>query len=117
MERVVFVYTTFPSLVEAERVGATLVEQRLAACVNILPGMVSHYCWQGRVERGEEVVVIFKTRASLVEPLRLAFKERHSYEMPAFVVLPAEGGDAAYLAWIRNETAAAAGPLGGEGTG
>ena len=65
MERAVFVYTTYPSLVEAERAGRALVERRLRACVNILPGMISHYWWQGAIERGEEVVMIIKTRASL----------------------------------------------------
>ena len=64
-ERAVFVYTTYPSLVEAERAGRALVEKRLCACVNILPGMVSHYWWNGAIERGEEVVMIIKTRALL----------------------------------------------------
>ena len=55
MERAVFVYTTYPSIVEAERAGRALVERRLCACVNILPGMISYYWWEGAVERGEEV--------------------------------------------------------------
>ena len=67
MDRVVFVYTTWPSTVEAERVGRTLVERRLAACVNILPGMISHYRWEGKLERGEEAVMLIKTRASLAD--------------------------------------------------
>ena len=65
MERAVFVYTTYPSIVEAEQAGRTLVERRLAACVNILPNMVSLYWWEGKIERGEEAVMIVKTRASL----------------------------------------------------
>ena len=69
-ERAVFVYTTYPSLVEAEKAGRALVEQRLCACVNILPGMVSHYWWNGALERSEEVVMIIKTRASYSEPCR-----------------------------------------------
>ena len=67
MERAVFVYTTYPSIVEAERAGRALVERRLCACVNILPGMVSFYWWQGKIERGDEVVMIIKTRATLAE--------------------------------------------------
>ena len=67
MERAVFVYTTYPSIVEAEQAGRALVERRLCACVNILPGMVSLYWWQGAIERGDEVVMIIKTRASLTE--------------------------------------------------
>jgi periplasmic divalent cation tolerance protein len=103
MERAVFVYTTWPSLVEAERAGRRLVERRLAACVNILPGMVSHYWWDGKVERGEEVVMILKTRAALAEAVRAAVKEAHPYATPAIVILPVEGGDADYLGWIANE--------------
>ena len=67
MERAVLVYTTWPSIVEAEAAGRKIVEKRLAACVNILPGMISHYWWQGKIERAEEVVMIVKTRASLAE--------------------------------------------------
>ena len=65
MERAVLVYTTYPSVVEAEQAGRTLVERRLCACVNILPGMISLYWWQGKIDRGDEVVMIIKTRAGL----------------------------------------------------
>src|SRR5262249_59834115 len=87
MERAVFVYTTYPSIVEAEKAGRALVEKSLAACVNILPGMISLYRWQGAVERGEEAVMIIKTRASLAETVRAAVKEMHSYSMPAILVI------------------------------
>jgi periplasmic divalent cation tolerance protein len=100
MERAVLVYTTYPSVVEAERAGRAIVERRLAACVNILPGMVSHYWWQGALERGEEAVMIFKTRASLAEKVRAAVKASHSYTTPSILVLPVEGGDPDYLRWI-----------------
>ena len=103
-ERAVFVYTTFPSLVEAERTGRAILERRLAACVNILPGMISHYWWQGAIERGEEVVMIVKTRATLSEAVRAAVKEMHAYTTPAILVLPIEGGDPAYLGWLMAET-------------
>jgi periplasmic divalent cation tolerance protein len=107
MERVVFVYTTYPSLVEAERAGRALVERRLAACVNILPGMVSYYWWDGAVERGEEVTMLIKTRASLAENVRAAVKQMHSYATPAILVVPIETVDPDYHAWIVAETAAA----------
>jgi len=105
MERAVFVYTTYPSIVEAERAGQTLVERRLCACVNILPGMVSLYWWQGKVDRGDEVVMIIKTRAGLSEQVRAAVKEMHSYTTPAILVLPIESVDPDYHAWIVAETA------------
>jgi periplasmic divalent cation tolerance protein len=104
MERAVFVYTTYPSIVEAERAGRLLVERRLCACVNILPGMVSYYWWQGAVERGDEVVMIIKTRAGLTEAVRSAVKETHSYTTPAVLVIPIESVDADYHAWIVKET-------------
>ncbi len=103
-QRAVFVYTTYPSVVEAERAGRTLVERRLCACVNILPGMVSLYWWQGAIERGEEVVMIIKTRAALAEAVRAAVKEMHSYTTPAILVLPIEAVDPDYHAWIVAET-------------
>jgi periplasmic divalent cation tolerance protein len=104
MERAVFVYTTYPSIVEAERAGRSLVERRLCACVNILPGMVSLYWWQGAVERGDEVVMIIKTRASLAEAVRAAVKQMHSYTTPAILVVPIESVDPDYHAWIVKET-------------
>jgi periplasmic divalent cation tolerance protein len=103
LERAVFVYTTYPSVVEAEQAGRALVEQRLCACVNILPGMVSLYWWRGKIDRGEEVVMIIKTRASLAEPVRAAVKQMHSYSTPAILVLPVENVDPEYHAWIVAE--------------
>ena len=97
MERAVLVYTTYPSVVEAERAGRLIVERRLAASVNILPGMISHYWWQGALERGEEAVMIFKTRASLAEKVSAAVKASHSYTTPSILVLPIESGDAEQL--------------------
>ena len=103
-ERVVFVYTTHPSVVEAERIGRELVERRLCACVNILPGMVSLYWWQGAIERGEEAVMIVKTRATLAERVRVAVRELHSYTTPAILVLPIESVDPDYRKWLLTET-------------
>src|SRR5688572_32010688 len=100
MERAVFVYTTWPSIVEAEEAGRSLVERRLAACVNILPGMVSLYWWEGKIERGEEVVMIVKTRASLAPQVEAAVKELHSYTTPAILVMPLESVEKTYLGWL-----------------
>jgi periplasmic divalent cation tolerance protein len=103
MERAVLVYTTWPSIVEAERAGREIIEKRLAACVNILPGMISHYWWEGKIERAEEVVMIVKTRAALAENVREAVKALHSYTTPAIMVLPVESADADYYRWILEE--------------
>ncbi len=104
MESAVLVYTTWPSPADAEAAGRRIVERRLAACVNILPGMVSHYWWQGQIERAEETVMLVKTRASLADAVGAAVKELHSYTTPCVMVLPVESAEAAYQRWIVAET-------------
>ena len=103
-DRAVFVYTTYPSIVEAEEAGRALVGERLCACVNILPGMVSYYWWNGAVERGEEAVMIVKTRASLASAVETAVKAMHSYTTPAILVMPIEAVEQSYFRWILAET-------------
>jgi periplasmic divalent cation tolerance protein len=85
---------------DAERVARALVERRLAACVNVVPGLVSVYRWQGRVEREEERLLVIKTSAERVDALRAALVELHPYELPELVVLGVVSGHAPYLAWI-----------------
>ena len=101
---VVLVYATFPTLDIAEAVGGHLVEARLAACVNIIPGMVSIYVWKGARQRDGEVVMIAKTRAALGDAVMAAIKARHPYEIPALLVLPVASGSAAFLGWIGEMT-------------
>jgi periplasmic divalent cation tolerance protein len=107
-DRIIFVYTTYPSVAEAEGAGRALVERRLAACVNILPGMISHYRWEGAIERGDETVMIIKTRAVLFDAVRAAVKSTHSYKTPAILVVPVEDIDPSYRAWLLAETDASA---------
>ncbi len=104
MDDPVLVYTTWPDAAAAERAGATLVASRIAACVNILPGMISIYAWEGAVERGQEAVMIVKTRSRLKERVMAALRDAHPYETPAILALPVIAVDAAYGAWIAAET-------------
>jgi len=101
---VIFVYITMGSLDEARRIGHTLVEERLAACVNLIGSMASIYRWQDAVEEALEVVMIAKTRADLFDCLETRVKELHSYECPCIVALPVSAGHAPYLEWIRAGT-------------
>ena len=104
MDRAVFVYTTWPSAADAEAAGRALVERRLAACVNILPGMISLYRWDGKVERAEEAVMLIKTRAALADAVSDAVKELHSYDTPAILVMSLESVENRYFAWLMAET-------------
>jgi periplasmic divalent cation tolerance protein len=104
MECAVLVYTTWPSIVEAEQAGRTLVEAGLAACVNIVPGMISHYWWEGKIERAEEAVMIVKTRASLAKQVGDAVKKQHPYTTPSIMSLPVDDVEPAYHAWMIRET-------------
>lgn len=93
------VLTTLGADVDAAAIARTLVDERLAACVNILPPMTSVYRWQGKVEQDREQQVVIKTGADRVAALQARLRELHPYELPEFLVLDATGSEA-YLAWV-----------------
>ena len=103
-DKPVLLYSTFPSLEGAERVGAMLVEQRLAACVNLIPGMVALYVWEGKRHRDEEVVMIAKTRRDLAGAAMAAVRAAHPYTNPALVVIDIADGSPEFLSWITAQT-------------
>jgi periplasmic divalent cation tolerance protein len=86
---------------QAERIAHRLVEQQLAACVNILPSAQSIYRWQGNVESAAEVLLVIKTSAALTPEVQSTIAGLHSYEVPELLVLPVSGGSEAYLAWLK----------------
>jgi len=94
------VLTTVSSQEEARKLANTLVERRLAACVNILPKIDSIYRWKEKVEESQEFLLLIKTAESAVAKLRDAIQELHSYEVPECIVLRIEDGSEAYLKWI-----------------
>ena len=98
------VYVTTPNLEQAKQIGRTLVEERLAACVNLLPHMASIYWWHGKTEEDEETVLLAKTQRSLLEKVVSRVKDLHSYDCPCVVALPIAGGSQAFLDWIQTET-------------
>ena len=105
MERPLLVYTTFPDVTVALDIGEALVRARLAACVNVVPGMQSVYAWKGAIERGTEVVAILKSREGLADALAAELKRRHAYEAPIILHLPVADADPDTAALIRAETA------------
>lgn len=102
----IVVYTTFPAESDARRVGAELVELRLAACVNIFPGMVSIYHWQNSIETGNETAMLVKTRKELEARVLEAIAARHPYSVPALMVFHPHKVAASYLEWLHSETRA-----------
>jgi periplasmic divalent cation tolerance protein len=101
----ILVYATFPSSDEAERIGGRLVDDGLAACVNILPGMVSIYVWQGQRQRDSECAMIIKSRAALADRIVETVRSLHPYDNPALVVLDITAGSPPFLDWIMKQTA------------
>lgn len=99
------VYMTARHATQARRLALVLVEERLAACVNILGPITSVYRWQGQIEQGREVALLAKTRATLVPQLQARVRELHDHEVPCVVALPIQGGNPDFLAWLWAETA------------
>ena len=113
-ERVV-AFSTVGKAEDAERIARALVERRLAACVNVVPGVVSVYRWKGEVCRDEELLLVIKTRAERLPALREALVALHPYELPELVALPIESGHPPYLAWLDEQRVVAAAPPQGDG--
>ena len=97
-----FIYVTCQSRMQAEEIGAKLVEEKLVACVNIVPGMTSMYWWKGKVEKDQEAIMVAKTMANKVNMLVERIKELHSYEVPCVISLPIVGGNPDYLDWLNT---------------
>ncbi len=95
-------YITTSSKDEARAIGRALLEKRLAACVNILDGMESHYWWEGKIETSQEAVLIAKTKGDQVDALIATVKALHSYKLPCVISLPIESGNKDYLAWLAS---------------
>lgn len=102
-DAVMVVLTTAPSTDVAERIGTTLVEERLAACANVVRGVTSIYRWRGEIERESEVLMVLKTTAGTVERLKLRLVELHPYEVPEALAIEPADGHAPYLDWVRAE--------------
>lgn len=96
------VVTTTPGAEEAERIATRLVEERLIACANILPGATSIYRWEGRVQRASEVMIVFKTTAETLPRLRERLADLHPYDLPEVLAFAVPDGSDDYLSWVRD---------------
>lgn len=98
------VFTSLPDHGSAMKLAQALVEQRLAACVNVLSGCTSVYRWQGAIEQAEEVPVLIKTRAARYAQVEAAIRKLHPYELPEVIAVPVTQGFPEYLLWVTEET-------------
>lgn len=101
---VVIAYCTCPDAASADVVASALVEERLAACVSRLPAVRSTYRWQGRVEQGEEVLLMIKSTSDRLDALTARVQALHPYELPELIAVEAVGGLAPYLDWVVQQT-------------
>ena len=102
MTEFIVVLTTFPADADVETFASTLISERLAACINVLPPMRSIYTWEGKIERADERQLLIKTRVDSVHQLEARLKELHRYEIPEFLVIPVLDGSREYLSWIAG---------------
>ncbi len=104
IDNVLVVLTNCPDVEVADRIARTIVEQRLAACVNRLAPVESVYRWQGAVERATEVPLLIKTTRERYAEIEQAIRALHPYEVPEIIAMPVSAGLASYLRWVADET-------------
>lgn len=95
---------TTSSKINAMEISEYLIENKLAACVNIIPGVISVYKWDGKIVEGQEFLMVIKTKESLFRKVEKAISDRHEYELPEIVATPIKRGNRDYLKWLRSET-------------
>lgn len=100
------VYCTCPDQAVAEHIAETIVGERLAACVNLAPGLTSIYRWEGEIQRDAEWLLMIKTRGAVYALLEARIRELHPYDTPEIIALPILAGSATYLDWITDNTGA-----------
>ena len=100
----IVVFITVDSAVTAHKLADKLLAERKAACVNIVSKVESHYRWQGKIENADELLLIVKTRATLLDELTALVKQNHPYAVPEIIAMPIVGGNEDYLQWIEKET-------------
>ena len=103
MTRFTAVLVTAGSMEEAEKIAGKLLDEKKAACVNIIPGVKSFFRWEGKKESNEEVLMIVKSRVEILDEVIEAVKTNHSCDVPEIIALPIAGGDENYLKWMEGE--------------
>lgn len=100
----ILIFSNTNDIKNAEIIANTLVEEKLAACINIIPKIISIYSWQNNIEKDEEYLLIIKTKQSLFEQVKEKIKILHPYEVPEIISIEIKDGNSNYLEWIKNNT-------------
>ncbi len=98
----IVVFVTAKDKIEANKIAEKLIQEKLAACVNMVEGVTSVFWWDGKVDQASEVLLVIKTRKTLFKRLEKAVKSAHSYTVPEIIALPIVAGNADYLKWIKK---------------
>jgi periplasmic divalent cation tolerance protein len=101
-DEVVLAFSTFPDVETARRIARELVTENLVACANVIPKIESIYRWHGKIEQGDETLVLFKTTAARFAAFEEKLKVLHPYDVPEIICTPIDRGSAAYLEWVRE---------------
>lgn len=104
MKKFIQIITTVENKKEAEKIAKILLEKKLAACIQIIEGIESHYWWKGKIEKAKEILIFIKTKESLFRKVEKIIKEKHPYQLPEIIGIPVLKGSKEYLKWIEEET-------------
>lgn len=104
-ESYIVIYCTCPDSATAETLAGTLLQEKLIACANLIPGLESHYWWKGKIQKDKEVLLIMKTTHSLFKAIELLIQNNHPYQVPEIIALPIVKGSSSYLSWIQGSVA------------
>jgi periplasmic divalent cation tolerance protein len=104
MEEAIVVFITAQDMKQAENISYSLIETKLAACINIVPSVKSIFWWQGKIDSSNEVMIIVKTRDVLLKRLISEVKRLHTYDVPEIIALSIKGGNEEYLRWLHDST-------------
>ena len=101
-ESFIVIYCTFPDSGTAEKVASILLNQKQIACANMIPGLESHYWWEGKIQKDREVLLMLKTQNKCFQEVEAVIKKNHPYQVPEIIALPVLQGNAPYLSWIQE---------------
>ena len=103
-DKIILILASVPDKQTANNLASMLVQERLAACVNIMPEVISYYRWEGKINTDSELLLLIKTQSSKFEPVKEYILKKHPYDLPEIIAIPLTDGFSGYLDWVKKET-------------